>query len=36
MTVGTRASWDPSIAGPVAQALGVTPEQLRAMAAAKH
>lgn len=34
ITVGTRASWDPSVAGPVAQALGLTPEQMRAMAKA--
>jgi NAD(P)-dependent dehydrogenase (short-subunit alcohol dehydrogenase family) len=36
ITVGTRASWDPSVVGPVAQALGLTPEQVQAMARAKR
>jgi NAD(P)-dependent dehydrogenase (short-subunit alcohol dehydrogenase family) len=34
MTVGTRASWDPSAAKPVQEALGLTPEVLEAMAKA--
>ena len=34
MTVGTRASWDPSAPRPVQQALGLTPEALQAMAQA--
>jgi NAD(P)-dependent dehydrogenase (short-subunit alcohol dehydrogenase family) len=34
MTVGTRASWDPSAARPVQEALGLTPEALEAMAKA--
>jgi len=34
MTVGTRASWDPSAARPVQEALGITPEALEAMAKA--
>ncbi len=34
MTVGTRASWDPSAAKPVQEALGLTPEMLEAMAKA--
>ncbi|MGL6109876.1 MAG: SDR family NAD(P)-dependent oxidoreductase [Rubrivivax sp.] len=34
MTVGTRASWDPSAARPVQEALGLTPEVLEAMAKA--
>lgn len=32
MTVGTRASWDPSAPKPVQEALGLTPEVLQAMA----
>ena len=34
MTVGTRASWDPSAPKPVQEALGLTPEVLQAMAQA--
>lgn len=34
MTVGTRASWDPTAARPVQEALGLTPEALQAMAQA--
>jgi NAD(P)-dependent dehydrogenase (short-subunit alcohol dehydrogenase family) len=34
LTVGTRASWDPSTPGTIAQLLGLTPEQLQAMQAA--
>jgi len=34
MTVGTRASWDPSAPKPVQEALGLTPEALQAMAQA--
>ena len=34
MTVGTRASWDPSAPRPVQEALGLTPEALQAMAQA--
>ncbi len=34
MTVGTRASWDPSAPRPVQEALGLTPEALQALAQA--
>jgi NAD(P)-dependent dehydrogenase (short-subunit alcohol dehydrogenase family) len=34
MTVGTRASWDPTAARPVQEALGLTPEALQALAQA--
>ncbi len=34
MTIGTRASWDPTAAKPVQEALGLTPEALAAMAQA--
>jgi NAD(P)-dependent dehydrogenase (short-subunit alcohol dehydrogenase family) len=34
MTIGTRASWDPTAAKPVQDALGLTPEALQAMAQA--
>jgi NAD(P)-dependent dehydrogenase (short-subunit alcohol dehydrogenase family) len=34
MTVGTRASWDPTAARPVQEALGLTPEALQTMAQA--
>jgi len=34
MTIDTRASWDPSAAKPVQEALGLTPEVLEAMAKA--
>jgi hypothetical protein len=34
MTVGTRASWDPTAPRPVQEALGLTPEALQAMAQA--
>jgi len=34
MTIGTRASWDPTAAKPVQDALGLTPEALQAMAKA--
>jgi len=34
ITVGTRASWDPSAPRPVQEALGLTPEALQAMAQA--
>jgi NAD(P)-dependent dehydrogenase (short-subunit alcohol dehydrogenase family) len=34
MTVGTRASWDPSAPKPVQEALGLAPEALQAMAQA--
>ena len=34
MTIGTRASWDPSAARPVQEALALTPEALEDMAKA--
>jgi NAD(P)-dependent dehydrogenase (short-subunit alcohol dehydrogenase family) len=34
MTIGTRASWDPTAPKPVQEALGLTPEVLQAMAKA--
>ncbi len=34
MTIGTRASWDPTAAKPLQEALGLTPEALAAMAQA--
>ena len=33
ITIGPRHSWDPDTAGPMSQALGVTPEHLRALRA---
>lgn len=35
LSIGTRASWDPSTSGPMLQALGITAEQLEAMSRAR-
>jgi NAD(P)-dependent dehydrogenase (short-subunit alcohol dehydrogenase family) len=34
LTIGPRHSWDPNVAGPLNDALGLTPEQLKARRAA--
>jgi len=33
LTIGPRHSWDPNVAGPMSDALGLSPEQLRALRA---
>lgn len=36
LTIGPRHSWDPDVAGPMSDALGLSPEQLRALRAQRN
>ncbi len=36
LTIGPRHSWDPNVAGPMSDALGLSPEQLRALRAQRY
>lgn len=36
LTIGPRHSWDPNVAGPMSDALGLSPEQLRALRAQRN